>query len=248
MLIIANFPIIHKGYLDILNKYPTADIFVLSEELAKPLYPFEIDLRKINPLEIKKMFSNIGQKIEVLTDENLNDIYLTDQIIIIKDDVMENFQKKYLADFKNIILENGFFYQKTENVFSTEEKKENENKNYTEKDLEYMKQALALAKQSGCFWRQVASIVVKDEKIIFQNYNKMLPNNDECYKIDCIRDNLKPGEKTAELCSAVHSEASCIAVAAKQGISLLGASIYVTVFPCGMCAKLIALCHPERRF
>ena len=43
-----------------------------------------------------------------------------------------------------------------------------------------------------------------------------------------------------ELSLFFHSEAQLIAEAAKKGISLEGASMYATTFPCPPCAKLIA--------
>jgi len=149
-------------------------------------------------------------------------------------------KNKYFTDHPNITIETGFFYHPQKNVQKTEEQRVDLKKNYTEKDIELMKQAQSLSSESGCFWRQVASVIVKDDKIIYKAYNEMLPNRDECYKIGCIRDQIKPGTKT-ETCSAVHSEANCIAQAAKDGKSLKDASIYVTTFPCPACAKLIAL-------
>ncbi|MDD5341216.1 MAG: deaminase [Patescibacteria group bacterium] len=248
MVIIGTFAIIHKGYLDILDKYPKADIFVLSDDLAKELYKLEIDLRKMPFARVQKLLENLGRNVLELNKSNLDQIKKADQIILITDDVINEFKKKYLKDNKNLILENGFFYHPSEKVFKIEEKKEEANAVIAEEDKKIMKLAIEEARESGCFWRQIASIVVKNGKILYKAFNQMLPNNDECYKIGCIRDNLKPGEKTAELCSAVHSEASCIAQAARDGVSLQGTSIYVTTFPCPMCAKLIATCGIKKCF
>ena len=43
-----------------------------------------------------------------------------------------------------------------------------------------------------------------------------------------------------ELSTALHAEAGLIVEAAKKGISLEGATLYVTTFPCPNCAKLVA--------
>lgn len=239
MVIIGTFAIIHRGYLDILDKYQDADIFILSDDLAQKLYKLEIDLRKMPLKKIIKLLSSLNRNIEILDENNIDQVKGHNQIILIEDDVIEALRKKYLAYHPNIIIENGFYYHAQENVQKAEEKSVDLIKNYKETDIQFMKRALILAAESGCFWRQIASIIVKNEKIIYQAYNEMLPNKDECYKLGCIRDNLEPGTKT-EHCSAIHSEASCIAQAAKDGFSLKGASIYVTTFPCPACAKLIA--------
>ncbi len=239
MVIIGTFAIIHRGYLDILDKYQDADIFILSDDLAQKLYKLEIDLRKMPMEKVIKLLSSLNRNIQILNENNINEVKAHSQVVLIEDDVTAELRKKHLTYHPNIIIESGFFYHQHENVYKTEKQNIDLVKNYTEKDIQFMKQALVLAAESGCFWRQIASIIVKDGKAIYSAYNKMLPNNDECYKIGCIKDNLEPGTKT-ENCSAIHSEASCIARAAKDGVSLEGASIYVTTFPCPACAKLVA--------
>ena len=102
-----------------------------------------------------------------------------------------------------------------------------------------MKEAYKVANDSGCWWRQVGSLLVKDGKILYKSCNVMLPNKDECYRIGCIRDHIKPGEKM-DFCSAIHSEVNIVAMAAKDGQSLKNTNLYVTSFPCPRCAKVIA--------
>ena len=247
MIIIGTFAIIHRGYLDILDKYKDAEIFILSDALARELYKLEIDLRKMPINKVKQLLESLGHKVNILDKNNLKETLKNAPIVLIDDDVTEALRKNYLSDHPNLIIENGFFYHPSGQVFKTEKDNVNLVKNYTDSDVQFMKQAIALAAESGCFWRQVGTLIVKDNEILYQDYNKMLPNKDECYKIGCIRDNFKPGEKT-ENCSVIHSEANCIAMAAKDGKSLEGASIYVTTFPCPACAKLIAVSGIKKCF
>jgi len=246
MIIIGTFAIIHRGYLDILDKYKDAEIFILSDDLARELYKLEIDLRKMPIAKVKNLLSALNRNVNILSADNLQEIIKADQIVLIEDDVIAELRKKYLQNHPNLIIENGFYYHPADRVYKTE-KNVNLVKNYSKQEINLMKQAQILASESGCFWRQVASLIVKDGKVLYSAYNEMLPNKDECYKIGCIRDNLQPGTKT-EVCSAIHSEACCIALAAKEGVSLKGASIYVTVFPCPACAKLIAVSGLKKCF
>jgi len=240
MIIVGTFAVIHRGYLEILDKYPEAIIGIISDDLAQELYRLEIDLRKMPVNKTAALLTSLGRDIILVNKENVENLNNFETIIIIEDDVTSQLKTRYLKGHSNLVYENGFFHHPQEQVYSQENNKIDLIKNYTSEDIQLMKQALVLAAQSGCFWRQVASIITLGGNIIYQAYNQMLPNNDECYKIGCIRDNFEPGTKT-EVCSAVHSEASVIAQAAKEGRSLAGASIYVTVFPCPACAKLIAL-------
>jgi len=247
MIIIGTFAIIHRGYLDILEKYKDADIYILSDDLARNLYKLEIDLRKMPVERVKELLSSFNRKVNILNADELNKIIIEDEIILIDDDVIEELRRKYLANHPNLIIENGFFYHPHGRVYATKPENVNLITDYTEQDIQLMKQAIILSGESGCFWRQIASLIVKDGKILYSAYNEMLPNKDECYKIGCIRDDFQPGTQT-EFCSAIHSEASCIAQAAQDGVSLKGASIYVTTFPCPACAKLIAVSGIKKCF
>lgn len=247
MVILGTFAIIHRGYLDILKKYPEAEIYILDDEWANKLYKLNADLRKLPVAKTKQLLESLNRMVKVLNPETLSDIKKEKEIVLISDEAIEELKNKYLLDHPGLIMENGFFYRPTNEVCHSEEENHKVTKNYSQTDMDFMKKTLALSKQSGCFWRQVASIIVKDNKIIYSAYNQMMPNSDECYKIGCIRDNFKAGVQT-EVCSAVHSEANCIAQAAKDGVSLKDSHIYVSTFPCPACAKLVALAGIKKCF
>lgn len=102
-----------------------------------------------------------------------------------------------------------------------------------------MKKANSESEKSPDWWRQIGAIIIKDSKIILQGHNKHLPSERATMFQGDPRSNFDAGERI-EISSALHGEAGLIALAAKKGISLEGTSIYVTVFPCPNCAKLIA--------
>ena len=52
----------------------------------------------------------------------------------------------------------------------------------------------------------------------------------------------------SDLSTALHAEAAIIAAAARRGVSLAGADLYVTTFPCPACARLIAEAGLRRCF
>lgn len=239
MVILGSFSILHKGYIDIINKYPEAKIAILDDDLANDLYVLETDLRKMPAVQMKSLLITLGRPVSIISKDTISEIQSTKKIVLISDDITDEFKKRYLSVHKDLVSETGFFYHETKNVFSADDSNVDVTKTYTDQDIYFMKIASAETANSGCFWRQVGSVLVKDGKVVLSSCNQMLPNKDECYLIGCIRDQLKPGEKP-EMCSAIHSEAYLIAQAARAGIGLMGTSIYVTVFPCPPCAKLIA--------
>lgn len=248
MKIIGTFTILHKGYLDILNKYPEADIFILNDELIKELTALEQDIRKIENKTITKLINALERKIEILDKEALNNLTKTDDhLIVIRDPITDKLITNYLNDFPKLIIESGFLYHKAEDVYTEEKNTQATDKKYTEADINFMKQAYKKANDSGCWWRQIASVLIKDGKVLYEACNEMLPNKDECYRIGCIRDHIKPGEKM-DFCSAIHSEVNVIAQAARDGVSTKDTDIYVTAFPCPRCAKVIAKSGIKRVF
>ena len=102
-----------------------------------------------------------------------------------------------------------------------------------------------IARQVGtwctCHRRKVGAIVVKDKRIIATGYNGAPSGVENCIERGfCLRDKLKIASGTkAEMCYAVHAEQNAIVQAAKLGISVEGATIYVTHQPCSMCTRII---------
>ena len=51
-----------------------------------------------------------------------------------------------------------------------------------------------------------------------------------------------------ELSTAIHAEAAVVGQAAREGVRLLGADLYVSTFPCPGCARLVAAAGFARCF
>ena len=101
----------------------------------------------------------------------------------------------------------------------------------------YMELAVNLAKKSHCVKAQVGAVLSKDTRIVSLGYNGPPAGTHNCDiewpETGCPRDR-KGG------CSlALHAEANAILYAAKNQITLEGATLYVTLSPCLPCARII---------
>ncbi|MBE5744025.1 MAG: dCMP deaminase family protein [Clostridiales bacterium] len=96
---------------------------------------------------------------------------------------------------------------------------------------------------SSCYQegRQVGAVIVKDNRILATGYNGAPSGVTSCKdKGECLRKKLNiPSGTRQETCYAVHAEQNAICQAAKMGISVKGATIYVTHQPCTICTKMI---------
>lgn len=94
--------------------------------------------------------------------------------------------------------------------------------------------------RSTCLRRQVGAVLVKDKQILSTGYNGAPTNCRHCIDIGCLRLALNiPSGERHELCRALHAEQNAITQAAKNGISVLNSTLYVTTQPCSMCVKVL---------
>jgi dCMP deaminase len=92
----------------------------------------------------------------------------------------------------------------------------------------FMSLAFLVSMRSSCARLHVGAVIVKDRRIVSSGYNGFLaglPHE------SIIRDNHEM--------ATVHAEQNCITDCAKRGVSVSGASIYITHFPCIHCTKFI---------
>lgn len=110
-------------------------------------------------------------------------------------------------------------------------------------DKRFMEMAFVVGSWSSCYQenRHVGAVIVKDKRILTTGYNGAPSAVKSCVeKGECLRRKLNiPSGTRHELCFAVHAEQNAIAQAAKLGISLEGATLYVTHQPCTICTKII---------
>lgn len=107
-------------------------------------------------------------------------------------------------------------------------------------DEYFMEIANLVQTRSTCMRRQVGAVIVQDKRILSTGYNGAPRGCSHCTDIGCLRQKLNvPSGERHELCRALHAEQNAIAQAAEHGISVQGATIYVTAQPCSMCAKIL---------
>jgi dCMP deaminase len=102
-------------------------------------------------------------------------------------------------------------------------------------DENFINIAFELARASKCVSKQVGAVIVKDGRILSTGYNGTPAGYVNC------RD-YWDGEYTKEhhewsKTYEIHAEMNAIIWAARKGISIEGATIYVTLEPCSECSK-----------
>ncbi|MEA3489462.1 MAG: dCMP deaminase family protein [Candidatus Omnitrophota bacterium] len=107
-------------------------------------------------------------------------------------------------------------------------------------DEYFLNIAKFVATRSTCLRRKVGAVAVKNKQILATGYNGAPTGITHCDKVGCLREELKvPSGQRHELCRALHAEQNAFLQAARHGVSLEGATLYVTTQPCSICAKMI---------
>ena len=94
---------------------------------------------------------------------------------------------------------------------------------------EYFKKICQVtSERSSCERLQVGCVLVKDNRIISQGYNGFLPG---CPHKSIVRNNHEQ--------ATVHAEQNAISDCAKRGVQCLGATAYITHYPCIICTRIL---------
>ena len=104
-----------------------------------------------------------------------------------------------------------------------------------------MNYTINIANISSCQKKHVGAIIVKDLKILSSGYNGTPAGTENCKdhfpdpSIPSFKNDHREWSETHE----IHAEQNAIAYAARNGINIEGAKMYVTYSPCINCAKMI---------
>lgn len=107
-------------------------------------------------------------------------------------------------------------------------------------DEYFMNIAKVVASRSNCIKRKVASIIVKDKRIISTGYNGTPRGTKNCNEGGCPRCmGMTDSGKDLGECLCSHGEENAITQAAYHGISVKDSTLYTTFSPCLICTKMI---------
>ena len=102
-------------------------------------------------------------------------------------------------------------------------------------DTNFINIAFEIASASKCVSKQVGAVIVKDGRILSSGYNGTPAGFMNCR--DYWNSEYTPEHHEWSKTYEIHAEMNAIIWAARKGISIEGATIYVTLEPCSECSK-----------
>lgn len=187
-----------------------------------------------------------------------------DEVIFPDEELSHNLYETYLVDFvpkEKVTYEGIFLRWDAKKSQSRSDVHPSQKITSEEFHKTIMTQAMSEASHSLDWWRQVGAALVVSNSVVSNSdiaipknqavtntsaqvpllvaRNTHLPYDQQPYVDGDPRADYSSGEHI-EMATSIHAEAFVVAQAAQKGISLQGASLYVTTFPCPVCARLLA--------
>ena len=102
--------------------------------------------------------------------------------------------------------------------------------------------ANAVASRGTCDRKKVGCVLVIGRSIVSTGYNGALSGLEHCDDVghDLVETLDHLGRPKPNCVRTVHAEANAIALAARRGTALAGATAYVNTYPCWPCFRLLA--------
>ncbi len=237
-------PVVHRGIEEFVGRHRDAvevEIIGLSFQADYPW--MKKDVRAVDPhailVDLASRFRTVNFRIvetSVLTARIFADV-----LVLPDDDLSRSLVENYRLDLpgRRVIFESAWLRWDRTAALAAETVSPDEVVSSDQFDQETMHAAIELSTRSSDWWRQVGAIVVRGQTVLSTANNRHIPTEYTPYIDGDPRGMFHRGEHL-ELTTAIHAEAACIAWCARHGLATLEAAIYVTTFPCPVCARLIA--------
>lgn len=238
MTVIAYVPAYHRGYAKFFAEHE-GPIYVIDTDIVRQLYPkAERDIRAVPALEMTNVLRGRWADVHILDEEALPKLG-NSPIVMPDEDISHLFADKYLKGKKVQYIQTHLRWDGWSSVKESPVPPDRIVSRDT-LDQELILKTQQLGQKSPDWWRQLGVVIVKDGEVILAGFNR--PSAQDAHNLGAMgdpRSNFDAGV-SYDLTTAEHGEAHVIGRAAALGIALAGTTLYVTVFPCPTCAKLIA--------
>ncbi len=246
-ILIVYIPVLHSGYERFLLKHRDADkLLIFGEKTIASFEWLRKDLRCLNPLRVVQSVRSWGifPDVQVLDDVSLSEITSASEIVMPDETECYVYAEQFLfglhVTFDSVSLR--YDKKKTESVSSVVAEEVN-----SDESLRMMNIALCEASKSPDWWLHVGALIAKNGQILLVAHNEHKPSPREALFMGDPRSNYGRGINI-ELSVSDHAEKVLVGEAARRGISLEDSDLYVTVFPCPPCARLVRRTGIKRCF
>jgi dCMP deaminase len=244
-------PVIHRGYETLLDRHADAvSVLLLGTGFQAEFPGLGKDIRALPPERAARYLASTrpGLEVRVIEPADLPAVVTGDPLVLPDEEITRALAARHdLGRDRTLVFEPTFL--RWDREWSRAQRPARFDGEIAVGDLPrgLIARAQQLAGRSSDWWRQVGAIAVRGPDLLGYAWNRHHPTEHSPYIDGDPRDSFSRGVR-ADLSTAIHAEAAIVAGAARDGVSLRGADLYVTTFPCPACARLIAEAGLRRCF
>jgi dCMP deaminase len=221
-------------------------LWLISSDLAREFSTLHTEIREVDAHLIKKMLDALAifKEIEVLSQENIvrkPPFWL----ITVNESISLAVYQKYFPSAISYVR--SVFLRYDELKVKSVKPVTFDRQSSELFDRQVMALAFDESEKSADWWRHVGAVLVKERRVVATAYNDPVPSQHMPYVLGNPRDFIEAGT-LSHFSDVLHAEKALLASFLKEGVSTRNADIYVSVFPCPDCAKLIAYSGIKRCF
>lgn len=241
--VLLYLPVIHTGYERFLSRHSGAsEILLLGEEFLRSYPSLAKDIRALPPARAAAYLRLAAgaAPVRVVEPGDLPGAVTAEVLVLPDEEITRDLVARYHLD-RGRTVEFDRTFLRWDRDWATARTPVAPGHAVTVAELprELLGVAQALSGRSSDWWRQVGAVAARDGRVLGCAWNRHYPTEYAPYLNGDPRDGFGRGVR-ADLSTALHAEAAVIARAARDGVSLAGAGLYTTTFPCPACARLIA--------
>lgn len=242
--VLLYLPVIHAGYEALLDRHRDAtEVLLLGRSVIADFPILAKEIRALPPERAAAYLATVEPTlppVSIVERDSLPDAVTAHVLVHSDEDITRTVVETYgLAERAEICIDRTFLRWDREWSRAQRPVGYHESVTVDEVARAFVLRSVALAERSSDWWRQIGAVAVRDGQVLYDAYNCHRPSEYAPYLNGDPRNNFKRGIEI-ELSTAIHAEAAIVSWAARDGVSLRGADLYVSTFPCPVCAKLVA--------
>ncbi|WP_205863187.1 deaminase [Planosporangium thailandense] len=212
-------------------------MLLLGRGFAERFPALRKDIRALTPERAAAYLRATGTPATVVEPDGLRTAVTADTLVVPDEEIMRELVDRH--ELQGVIFERTFL--RWDRPWAQAEKPADYDGTVATDEVsrELTRLAVVEAQHSSDWWRQVGAVAVRDGKVLGTAYNRHHPTEYAPYLDGDPRNEFHRGLRP-DLSTAQHAEAAIVARAAREGVSLAGADLYVSTFPCPACARLVA--------
>ncbi|MEU7321631.1 deaminase [Streptomyces griseoviridis] len=235
-------PVLHSGYEALLTRHADSDeILVLGSGFHTVFPKLAKEIRALSPERAAAHARLVvpGTPVRVLEPGGLPAALDADLVVLPDEEIMHRLVELPGSPGRaEVRFEPTFLRWDREWSRATRPARFDGRISRTALDRRLMARAQGEARRSSDWWRQVGAVAARDGRVLATAFNHHHPTEYAPYVDGDPRNDFSRGLRP-DLSTAIHAEASLIARAARQGLELAGAELFVSTFPCPACARLV---------